>query len=332
MEIIDVVLGRDEIDLLKFRVGYLEGVASKTYVGESRSTHSYQSKPLYFQEIAGRAPEDHTRWESTEIPEPDEQMQALGPWAFEQHSRDWLVSEVIKRHPDALILLCDIDEVPSREQVLLGVDWLKPGKVGSFPMKFSYRRGNWVFRPSKNYWTKAKMFHASDYEPGLRLRKTAWIPGDPGVHFSFVGLPPQKIGEKLKSYAHNEYARDELSAPELMAFCDFHGIDHLGRAFAWGNGVFKWEAFEELSEVQRQARRMFPHWFSGDGPHSPLTTRLRAELLVSAVTRPKRNASSKTADFSSMEPPKTTWFLLPFQLLAGWLNGIRRIRAWLRFG
>lgn len=260
-EIIDVVLGLQERRVLDFRLRYLATHVKKFYVGEARFTHQGGTKELFFSRWKADGRWKSENLEIVEIPPPCSES-ALGSWGLERHSREWLVGYVAKRHPRATLLVCDLDEIPSREQL----DWIKDvadrTECGSLPMKLAYRRANWVLGRSGHFlWNKAFFVIAPALRKQLREKILPLAPGEPGLHMSYVDFSAVEIAQKLRSFAHTEFAGHSDYQPGWLNLADSARIDHLGRYELPRQGLLLTERQDQLNDVQRFALEFDPRWF-----------------------------------------------------------------------
>jgi hypothetical protein len=73
---------------------------------------------------------------------------------------------------------------------------------------------------------------------GGRFQEFPQIGGVAGAHLSFLGFDADQLSSKLNSFAHIELSKLSEYAYEILHFCDYYRIDHLGRFQNSGNGVF----------------------------------------------------------------------------------------------
>lgn len=292
MEIVDVVLARDELDLGAFRATYLSPVVTKTYFGEARFTHSGLSKPLYFRDCFEQKLKGDVDWESLEIPKFWNTDGLDNRWIIERGSREWLVSQVIERHPDAVVILSDLDEIPSLEQMrgLAENNRMGPRTI---PMQMSYRRANWVVSQFPT-WRKAKVFSAKKYQTGLRLKAFPPIFGTPGVHFSYLGMDARDIAKKYSEFAHAEYDNPELSSDFLVNLSDTYAISHLGHFFKYGAGLLSVLNERQLGPVQRAMLDFgMSSVFNFDRPSGNLLERARSSWRLTRHVRRERKMAKQ---------------------------------------
>lgn len=288
-DVIDVFLGRDEVGLARLRIKHLGESVSKHYIGESRTTHSGFNKPLFFREsreTLGKIGDV----EILEIPDPSWQVgnSHESRWVYERFSRDWLVEQVAKRHPGALILLTDLDEFPSVDQIRIGQDQSVSRPVLSIPMKLSYRKVNLVL-PEIRRWNKGKFVRASSVRPGIRLSRAPNVPGEIGCHFSYFGFTSSDLASKLRSFAHGEFDLELIHSRRFFSLAEAAQLDHLARAVSPGLGLLRWEPPGELSSVQRRVWEAKPTVFQESPTEIPLNIRLLvAANLARSVGRARR--------------------------------------------
>lgn len=130
---------RDELDMLECRLTEMEDYDVTHILVESFVTHRGDPKPLYYLDSQGR----FARWKDRIRPvvvyesafRPD-----AGPWEREHIQRNMAWASM-KPEPDDLVLIADVDEIPSREVLehrpftaarimqrcaCFAVDWLWP--------------------------------------------------------------------------------------------------------------------------------------------------------------------------------------------------------------
>lgn len=229
-EVIDVCLVREEIKLARFRAAFMSGLVAATYFGEARFAHSGAPKPLHFSNSFEPSPNTAQPVHIVEIPMPKEWQEGKSRWYLEQYSREWLVRHVAKANPESHLLICDVDEIPSRLQLEEICGMPRNSAARSVPMKTSYLYGNWFTDSKRATWTKAKVVRAQDYVPGLRLKPLPKLRSEPGTHFSYLGFDHDAVSKKFQQFAHEEFDRAVLSSARFINFCKASGINHLGHA------------------------------------------------------------------------------------------------------
>ena len=117
--IVDAILFNDELELLKHRILWLRDYVDITLILEADFTFSGKPKLLYAKPKLADLEE---LTEGTVIP----LQMTIGsfdgnlpdnPWDIELASRDFLIKHVVTYCPEDRILLSDLDEIPSLEQM-----------------------------------------------------------------------------------------------------------------------------------------------------------------------------------------------------------------------
>jgi hypothetical protein len=123
------------------------------------------------------------------------------------------------------------------------------------------------------------------------------IGGEPGAHFSWLGITDESLWEKSRAAAHAELNEDFWSSKELLEFCDLNRVDHLGRGRNRGCGVFKLIDLNS-SEVGLAAFNFFPQW-ADTNPHFPnIGIRYWASMKVTAYVGEGRLAKFTRSKFA----------------------------------
>jgi len=242
----------DENNLAQFRVEYLEGLVSRHYFFEASVSHSGRSKPLRFSnsEIAS-----HPKVTVVVIPLPNEVIEKKSGWAIEEYSRDWAMWFVSKKYPDHPVLLSDVDEIPSREQLESGISLAQTHAVVCLPLRVFYRCANWEATES---WRDTKLFMGRNAKPGIRFARAKPATGELGSHFRYLGYSSESIRSKYADFAHAEYDTDEFSTRELLDFADRYRLSHVPRFDAGDTGILSQIPKSRATSTQLAVLRFFP--------------------------------------------------------------------------
>jgi hypothetical protein len=287
-KIIDVCLAFDEVDLAEFRAVYYEGIVAHHYFFEASHTHSGKRKRSYLQ--SSPALVSNRRVTLVQFDIPDSILRKDSRWAVEEFSRDWAMWFVAKKLPDEILLLSDIDELPSREQLEGAVAIASAGKIVTAPLRTSYRFVNWVARDD---WRNAKVFRADRARPGLRFLPGHSVPGEKGVHLRYMGYGNQRLAFKHGSFAHGELDGPQFSAPELLRWCDFLALSQLPRFERGDRGTLECLAPSELNSVQKSFYSSRPESLR---LYEPIHSLLRREVAYFWICQWARRPSSEPLD------------------------------------
>lgn len=286
MNVIDVVLVNDELELAQFRVDYLRGASAQHYFFEAGVSHSGEEKNLNLtssQWLGGQE-----RVEVVEIPVPADILGRRSRWEIEEYSRDWAMWFVAQRHPDDLVLLCDVDEIPSIGQIEAAKSAARSSPVLSIPLVVSYRHANLV---SSEKWGYARAFLGKNAMPGIRFRRGRKVAGERGSHLRYLGYGPAAVARKHADFAHDELDREKFGDPGLLRVCDEYMLSHLPR-FAKGDaGLLHCLPIRALGPVSQAYVRAFPEAVY-EGPHHHAWARrvtvshLLSRWILSSDTQP----------------------------------------------
>ena len=281
--LIDAVIARAEEDMYRLRHALLCDLVDLIVIGESRFSFSGERKPMRFSQMAADG-QLLPQTEVLEIPIPKGIRASQDRELIQNHVRVEFANMLHSRFPDATFLFQDIDEVPSRTQIFFARELNSPSVVMSIPMRMFWRRANWELQLPRGYWLSPKVFRGKPPPTNLRSYFTKErLGGEPGAHFSFLGMGPHQMIKKFKNYGHQEYNLPELWSKQLLEYCDRFGIDHLGRADRKGMGVLTHLDLASAPERAREAAAFNPAWLGADFSGNLLTRLVRAQMVSDFV-------------------------------------------------
>ena len=195
MKIWDTFLWNGEIQALHARLA-LPGIDRRVLV-ESWLTHSGQRKPrLYY---------DWTL-PGVELIVADLSGHA-SPWARENAQRNAVMEGLHEARPDDVVMVSDIDEIPSQDGLNRAVEALQKHcavvlcqKMYNYDRKWEDPRG-WRGTVVTTY------AHLATVSPQILRDQRETLPriDNAGEHLSWFG-GPEEISRKLASFAHTEYS------------------------------------------------------------------------------------------------------------------------------
>lgn len=241
MKIIDCFTFFNELELLEFRLKLLSPHVSHFVIAESNLTHAGNPKPYHFEEHKKRfAP-----WQSqiTYIPlqqsagglvfnknETSYNPQSAS-WKLENEQRNALSAAATFAADDDMVIISDLDEIP--DPAVLKKIGNSTGPV-ALSMLFHYYFFNCQNTGHERWWNgsvvaSGKQFKTTtpqqlrDQRNDLpRIKKGGW-------HFSYLG-GIEKIREKIRSFAHTEFNKEE-----------YLNDDNILKAITRGEDIFKRE-------------------------------------------------------------------------------------------
>jgi hypothetical protein len=198
----DTFLFCDELDMLQCRLEALAGKVDRHVLVEARYDHQGKPKPLYYADNKDR----FALWSRNithivaEVPPLEENP---NPW-----SREWSMRQAIweglngDAEPADLVLLCDVDEIPSDAAVSM-----KPDGLVAMGMRQSMFAVDWVCPEETRIaiagrakdFAAVPLFQARDN--GFRARLP--LVSGCGWHFTWLG-GPEAIRRKAGQFCHLE--------------------------------------------------------------------------------------------------------------------------------
>lgn len=208
----DCFLFNDELDLLKFRLDYLNHSVDYFIIIEATHTHSGKEKPLYFQQFSHLFEEYDDKIVSVvvdgfpEAPEGEDEH-----WFRENYHRNMIkkvVSSMEPRDKD-YVMISDIDEIPDREtlnQVFyqLNSEAIKYGTCRQQWLHWNYDWKEIEDWPGTQitHWKHLKNIEPQDMRNN-RFDLSKVFRTNCGWHLSWFG-PMEQLVNKLQSFAHQE--------------------------------------------------------------------------------------------------------------------------------
>lgn len=223
MKVIDGFSFFNEFDILKLRLEYLRDIVDYFVISECNYTHSGNPKPYYLNQIIGEFDEEIRKKIISVHYEPDisdydfsnktECNFESGFWRLERGQRNHTLTALSQFDENDLFMLSDADEIPRKELVQylktnpLPDNNLAVAKCDNFYYNFStYEDNTWCGTAFTN--VKTALEKGGDFLRGHSYEFPFFENG--GYHLTFFGGKKQ-IQEKLISYAHQEFNREDIN-------------------------------------------------------------------------------------------------------------------------
>jgi hypothetical protein len=288
--IIDAFLANDEQDLVQLRTSYLAPAVDAVFIGEAVETFSGKSKTLKFKSL-----HDGKKIIHITIPHAPSSVKPTDRWNREEFQRDYFLGQIQRlTAPEDIVFFCDVDEIPSRDQVR-EVEGLLSGHTEDFVNLVTpifLRTLNWVF-PAHALWAKAKAFQSHAGFARIRYETGAYTTRNHGAHFSYLGRDAATVKKKYSDFSHSELDKPVASDPELLEMADQFGVSHVGSFGAAGSGAVSvdWGLLsaievEQFSELQLFALEFFDGKLgSSQFNELPKMERLAASRRITSAIR-----------------------------------------------
>lgn len=217
-KIIDSFTFNNELKMLAFRLKELNDVVDYFIIVESPYTHSGKAKPLFFQENKDFYQEYLNKIIHVIVEDMPNKKGAKGinAWSNEKYQRHAIQRGInlltLKDHD--LIIITDCDEIPDSNKLAefkkngLGNEGTHVLLMDMYYYSLTCRGGVWWFPKILNYYDY-KLRNRDPQEirrnynkvPQIEIEKCGW-------HFGYFG-GDDFIINKIKSFAHQEYNKDE---------------------------------------------------------------------------------------------------------------------------
>ncbi len=158
----------NELDLLEIRLNILDDYVDKFVLVEATKTHQGKEKPLYFLENKSRYAKFLDKIIHVVVKDYPE-YDGKSPWVLEHHQRDMILQGLKGCKPEDVILISDLDEIPTPAKILEYKD--KKG-IKIFRQKMYYYFLNCVnSSQNENYrWNGSMMVNYKDIGSPQYLR------------------------------------------------------------------------------------------------------------------------------------------------------------------
>jgi beta-1,4-mannosyl-glycoprotein beta-1,4-N-acetylglucosaminyltransferase len=239
MKVFDCFTFFNELDLLEFRLKLLDPCVDHFVIAESNITHSGKPKPYHFEEAKDR----FKKWQQKIIYLPVrqsaegmvfEEQKSYNPgsaaWKLENGQRNALLGAASYMKDNDLVLLSDLDEIP-------GPAAIKKAAASQMPLVFSllfhYYYLNCQHAGNERWWngtiaSTGKQFRETTPQDLRDKRNELSVVKKAGWHFSYLG-GSEKIKQKIRSFAHTEFNKEEFLNDENIRKAIEEGKDIFNR-------------------------------------------------------------------------------------------------------
>jgi len=222
MKVYDCFLFFNELDLLEIRLNELNDVVDNFVIVESTESFSKKKKPLYFLENKDRFSsflEKIIHVVVDDTPDFPDRPGRMGTM-HSRHDVEWFQRDCISRglvdcKKEDIVILSDIDEIPSKNAVLeIRKILSEKDTTVSLNHRFFYYflNGLCVQNGNESQWwgsTACRFGSFPGPEALRRLKGVAQTRLNGGWHFSYLG-GPEMIALKIESIAHAEWDNDKI--------------------------------------------------------------------------------------------------------------------------
>ena len=243
MRIIDCITFFEELDLLEFRLKYLDSIIDYMIIVESDHTFSGKHKPYNIADNWDR----FSRWKNKiiylQINQTTEGLSfedvksytpTNGPWILEQQQRTSLLHGSNMIADNDIVLLGDIDELPDiqllKEIKESNINYDTPVSLSQL---FHYYYMNCQNTGFERWWNGTVLSTGIQFKsigPQVLRDNRNHYPrfNNAGWHFSFLN-GPEKIKNKIQAFSHTEFNRPDITSDENIQRAIEKGEDIFNR-------------------------------------------------------------------------------------------------------
>ena len=229
----------DHIADLRFNI--LNKYVDKFIIVESTVNHQGNPKKLHFDISKYKKFENKINYIIVDdTPENIKKPHRGGESLVEQHQRNSIMKGLKKANDNDLIILSDVDEIPDLTKLHL----YDKSKYAVFSQKMFMYKLN-LLNLEENNWHGSKIclkknFKSPQWLRDLKFKKYPFwridkvrnlqIIENGGWHFAYLQTP-ENISKKIKSFAHGEFNKDDISNKESIKLKIEKEQDIFGRGF-----------------------------------------------------------------------------------------------------
>ena len=208
MKIYDCFMFNNEDLILDIRLNYLYDVVEKFILVESLYNHQGKKKKFFFDINKFSKYKNKIEYLLIEnFPE------NLKPWERENYQRNYISNGFSGIDKNDYVMISDVDEIPNVQKIKK----IENHKYTVFRQKNLYYKFN-LLNKTMPFWhgtkiCKKKYLKSPQWLRNQKVKKYSFIKfykinwniiDNGGWHFSYL-MEPEKISEKLESFAHSEY-------------------------------------------------------------------------------------------------------------------------------
>lgn len=217
MKIYDGFQFFNELELLEIRFNELYDVVDHFVIVESTKTHQNNPKPLHFWENRDK----FSPFLDKVIHHVFDPKECPYPWYIENEQRNQIKNSKFSPRDEDFVIISDADEIPKKETISL-IKQNCPLEPSTMVMQMSYNYINCIVEEPSDVagWRGSVVLparHFRENSPNSFRDKKDFLPRieNAGWHLSFMG-GPEKIKDKITSYAHSEFNTKELTNIDLI--------------------------------------------------------------------------------------------------------------------
>jgi len=224
LRIYDCFIFSNEWDLLRLRLDELDPVVDEFVIVQATTTFQGSAKEVVRLKNDSRFSQFSHKIRDIIV---DDLPKESSPWFSEYLQRNAARRVADEANSEDIILLSDVDEIPSRGAVE-DAKTVRSGQVYGFEMRMFYYGLNWQF-PTK--WWSVRAFRAESLKylspQELRTCPPDTIIPNGGWHFSYFYKQDElieRIKAKALAFSHTEFTTPEYLRTSYLQFCIRGGL------------------------------------------------------------------------------------------------------------
>jgi len=263
MKVIDTFIFYNEIEMLKYRLEYLNDSVDMFVLAEATLTFTGKPKELYYQKNKDLFEKYnhkilHIVVDMNYFMDPN-----INAWNREIYQRNYIKNglDQLNLNDEDIIILSDVDEIPSVSAIeyLKTINYNDCNCVFSLEQDFYYYNLNNII-DSKWYLSKTGFYkHFKNIQLHRFRVETPYgdykIINNGGWHLSYFGSP-DFIKNKIMNFSHQELATETFTNKEHISNCINNSKDLFNR----DNNIIRYITFEENKNLPKDYQKLISYF------------------------------------------------------------------------
>jgi hypothetical protein len=265
MKVIDAFIFYNEIEILKYRLEYLNDSVDMFVLVEARLTFTGKPKELYYEKNKHLFEEYNHKILHVVVDMKDFMDEKISPWDREKYQRNYIKNglEQLNLNDEDIIILSDTDEIPNVNAIeyVKNFNYNNCNCIFMLEQDFYYYNLNTI--ATNNYkWYFSKIGFFKDFKKNemeeIRHKKTNnnyEVINNGGWHFSYFGSP-EFIKNKIMNFSHQEFANETYTNREHINYCINNNKDLFNRDYIH----FRYISFEENKNLPKDYQKLVSYF------------------------------------------------------------------------
>lgn len=264
MKVIDAFIFYNEIEMLKYRLEYLNDSVDMFVFVEATLTFSGKPNELYYEKNKHLFEKYNHKILHLIVDMKDFIDEKIIAWDREKYQRNYIKNglDQLNLNDDDIIILSDVDEIPNVKAIesIKSINYNNCNCVFMLEEDFYYYNLNNIVANSKWYLSKIgfyKYFKNIELDKfrGDKANVNYGVINNGGWHFSYFGNP-EFIKNKIMNFSHQEFAKETFTNKEHINNCINNSKDLFNR----DNNILRYIPFEENKNLPNDYQKLVSYF------------------------------------------------------------------------